>query len=276
MQTVTINPIPPILDFTYNPDQGCAPLTVTFTNTSQYADPGSYYWEFGANQGTSRAINPTYTYNEPGTYSVTLTATNVTGEVVTITKHAIIEVYDKPSAQFNLKPRIIYVPGGKLYTDNQSFGASSYLWDFGDGATSSEYEPSHTYNEAGEGRFDISLIAYNELGCSDTLKLDAAVQVMKGGQLLIPNAFSPNLSGPGSEHGQNDVFIPMMRGVTEYQLLVFNRWGELLFETTDPSRGWDGYYKGRLCQQDVYVYKIQAKFADGENITRIGDINLLR
>lgn len=276
VQTVTINPIPPILDFTYNPDQGCAPLTVTFTNTSQYADPGSYYWEFGANQGTSRAINPTYTYNEPGTYSVTLTATNVTGEVVTITKHAIIEVYDKPSAQFNLKPRIIYVPGGKLYTDNQSFGASSYLWDFGDGATSSEYEPSHTYNEAGEGRFDISLIAYNELGCSDTLKLDAAVQVMKGGQLLIPNAFSPNLSGPGSEHGQNDVFIPMMRGVTEYQLLVFNRWGELLFETTDPSRGWDGYYKGRLCQQDVYVYKIQAKFADGENITRIGDINLLR
>src|SRR5690606_32913044 len=212
VQTVTINPIPPILDFTYDPGQKCAPLTVTFTNTSQYPDPGSYYWEFGANQGTSRAINPTYTYNEPGLYSVTLTATNATGEVVTITKHAIIEVYDKPSAQFNLKPRIIYVPGGKLYTDNQSFGATSYLWDFGDGATSDEYEPSHTYNDAGEGTFDISLIAYNDLGCSDTLKLDAAVQVMKGGQMLIPNAFSPNLSGPGNEHGQNDVFMPMMRG----------------------------------------------------------------
>lgn len=276
MQTITINPIPPVLDFTYDPDKGCAPLTVTFTNTSLYADPSTYYWEFGENQGTSRAVNPTYTYHEPGTYSVTLTATNASGEEVTITKHAIIEVYDKPSAQFNLKPRTIYVPGGKLYTDNQSFGATSYLWDFGDGSTSDEYEPSHTYNEVNEGSFDVKLIAYNDLGCSDTLKLDAAVQVLKGGQLLIPNAFSPNLSGPGNEAGQNDMFMPLMRGVTEYQLLVFNRWGELLFETKDPTQGWDGYYKGKLCQQDVYVYKIQAKFADGETITRIGDINLLR
>jgi len=275
-QTVTINPIPPILDFTYNPDKGCAPLTVTFTNTSQYADPGSYFWEFGENQGTSRAVNPTYTYYEPGIYSVTLSATNITGEHVEITKHAIIEVYDKPSAQFNLKPRIIYVPGGKLYTDNQSFGASSYLWDFGDGTTSAEYEPSHVYNEAHEGSFDISLIAYNDLGCSDTLKLDAAVQVLRGGQLLIPNAFSPNLSGPGNENGQNDVFLPLMRGVQEFQMLVFNRWGELLYETKDPAQGWNGYFKGQLCPQDVYVYKIQAKFADGETITRVGDINLLR
>jgi gliding motility-associated-like protein len=108
------------------------------------------------------------------------------------------------------------------------------------------------------------------------LKLDAAVQVLRGGQLLIPNAFSPNLSGPGNENGQNDVFLPLMRGVQEFQMLVFNRWGELLYETKDPAQGWNGYFKGQLCPQDVYVYKIQAKFADGETITRVGDINLLR
>lgn len=276
VQSVTIKPVPPVLDFTYNPDRGCAPLTVTFTNTSLYADPSTYYWEFGENQGTSRAVNPTYTYNEPGVYSVTLSATNASGETVTITKHAIIEVYPRPSAQFGLKPRVIYVPGGTLYTDNQSFGATHYLWDFGDGSTSTEYEPSHTYNDAGKGSFDVSLIAYNDLGCSDTLKMDAAIQVLDGGRLLIPNAFTPSLSGPGNTSGHNDVFMPLMQGITEYQLMVFNRWGELLFETRDPSQGWDGYYKGKLCQQDVYVYKIQAKFADGETVTRIGDVNLLR
>lgn len=274
--SVTINPIPPVLDFSYAPDKGCAPLTVSFTNLSQFADPGSYYWEFGENQGSSHAVNPAYTYYEPGVYSVTLSATNATGELVQITKHAIIEVYEKPYAQFNLKPRVVYTPGGKLFTDNQSFGASSYLWDFGDGTTSTDYEPQHVYNSSDEGSFDVSLIAYNELGCSDTTTLDAAVQVLKGGQLLIPNAFSPNLSGPGNENGQNDVFLPLMRGVQEFQMMVFNRWGELLFETKNPAQGWDGYYQGKLCPQDVYVYKILAKFADGDMVTRVGDINLMR
>jgi gliding motility-associated-like protein len=273
---IEIKPIPPVLDFDYNPDKGCAPLTVTFTDKSQYADPGSYVWQFGDNQGTSRAINPTYTYYEPGIYSVTLTAANALGETSTITKHAIIEVYDKPSAQFNLKPRVIYTPGGKLYTDNQSFGASSYLWHFGDGNTSTDFEPEHTYMATDEGHFDVTLIAYNDWGCTDTLTVDAAVQVLKGGQLLIPNAFSPNLSGPGNANGENDVFLPLMRGVQEFQMLVFNRWGELLYETTNPAEGWDGYYQGRLCPQDVYVYKIIAKFSDGQMVTRVGDINLLR
>jgi gliding motility-associated-like protein len=273
---IEIKPIPPVLDFDYNPDKGCAPLTVTFTNKSQYADPGSYVWQFGDNQGTSRAVNPTYTYYEPGIYSVTLSAANALGETSTITKHAIIEVYDRPSAQFNLKPRVIYTPGGKLYTDNQSFGASSYLWDFGDGNTSTDFEPEHTYMATDEGHFDVMLIAYNDWGCTDTLKVEAAVQVLKGGQLLIPNAFSPNLSGPGNVNGENDVFLPLMRGVQEFQMMVFNRWGELLYESTNPAEGWDGYHQGRLCPQDVYVYKIIAKFSDGQMVTRVGDINLLR
>lgn len=272
--SVTINPIPPVLDFDYNPSQGCAPLTVSFTNKSLYADPSSYFWQFGNGQGTSRATNPTYTYYEPGIYSVTLSATNVTGDTVEITKHAIIEVYDKPSALFNIKPKILYIPGGKLYTDNQSFGASSYLWNFGDGNTSTEVEPEHTY--LNEGIYDVTLIASNSFDCADTAKVKAAVNVMKGGQVLIPNAFSPNLSGPGNANGENDVFLPLLRGVKDFQMQVFNRWGELLFETKDASQGWDGYYKGQLCPQDVYVYKIVAKFDDGNMITRVGDINLMR
>jgi gliding motility-associated-like protein len=277
VQSVTINAVPPIVDFTYDPSEGCVPLTVTFTNLSMYADPSTYLWEFGEDGATSRAVNPTFTYYKPGKKTVTLTASNASGEVVSVTKYDIIEVYPTVSAHFNIRPTVIQVPGGEVVTDNQSFGATSYLWDFGDGSTSIEYEPRHVYKQAGDGSFDISLIAYNDYGCSDTLKLEAAVQVIEGGRLLIPNAFSPDPSGPGSTDVQgNDLFLPIMEGVTEFQMLVFNRWGELLFETRDPSQGWDGYYKGQLCQQDVYVYKIQAKFSDGQTVTRIGDINLLR
>lgn len=272
--TVVINAIPPVLDFEYDPAQGCAPLTVHFTNLSQYADEGTYHWQFGNDQGTSNAINPSYTYNEPGLYSVTLTASNVTGEVSELTKHLIIEVFEKPSARFNLKPSIVYVPGGTLYTDNQSFGASHYLWDFGDGSTATAYEPDHTYQT--EGVFDVTLVAYNEYDCTDTATVAGAVLAQKGGELLIPNAFSPNLMGPGNTSGQNDAFLPLVRGLSEFQMLIYNRWGELLFETKDPQQGWDGYYKGKLCPQDVYVYKIMATFEDGNVITRMGDVNLLR
>ncbi|HRF34927.1 MAG TPA: gliding motility-associated C-terminal domain-containing protein, partial [Cyclobacteriaceae bacterium] len=99
-------------------------------------------------------------------------------------------------------------------------------------------------------------------------------------QVLIPNAFSPNLSatgsGGGNSDGTNDIFLPVMRGVTEFELLIFNRWGELLFESRDPERGWDGTYQGKLCQQDVYVYKVAASFANGDRVVRVGDVNLIR
>ncbi|HEY9047993.1 MAG TPA: PKD domain-containing protein [Ohtaekwangia sp.] len=273
--TVQINPIPPVLDFDYFPPAGCSPLTVNFVNKSQYADPASYHWEFGVNQGTSRAINPSYTYYEPGIYSVTLSATNALGDTVSITKSMIIEVYESPTAQFSVYPHVLSIPGDLLYTNNKSFNATSFLWNFGDSTTSTEFEPQHAYKE--EGTYDITLIAYNSSGCSDTVTVASAVLTNKSGQLKIPNAFTPNLSGPGSTNAMaNEIFIPLMRGVTKFQMLVFNRWGELLFESTNPDSGWDGYYKGVLCQQDVYIYKITVEYDDGKKFTRTGDVSLIR
>jgi gliding motility-associated-like protein len=272
--SVQIHPASPVLDFEYDPAFGCAPLTVNFTNQSQYADETTYEWQFGIDQGNSRAVNPSYTYFESGIYSVTLSASNVAGEQVQVTKQLIIEVFDKPSAQFNVKPHQVQYPGGKLYTDNQSFGATGYLWDFGDGVTSAEFEPEHIY--IAEGVFDVVLVASNTEGCSDTTRLEAGVQTVRSGQVLVPNAFSPNTSGPGNSGGQNDMFRPILRGVTEFQMLIFNRWGQLLFETTNPEAGWDGYYQGKLCQQDVYVYKIIGKYSSGEKVNKVGDIHLIR
>ncbi len=278
-QAILIDPIPPVIDFSYDPASGCVPLTVNFTNLSKFADPSTYVWEFGDGQGTSHAIDPTYTFFQPGKYSVTLSASNITGPSVTLTKLLIIEVFPKPQADFAVKPALVYIPGGILFTSNRSFDATTFFWDFGDGSNSLEQEPEHQYKT--EGLYNITLIASSVHGCSDTTVMVGAVRVQKGGQVLIPNAFSPNLSGSasgagGMSDGKNDIFLPITRGVVEFELLVFNRWGQLLFESRDPQTGWDGYYNGRLCAQDVYVYRLSAMYENGERIVRVGDINLIR
>lgn len=273
---IRINPIPPVLDFEYFPPVGCAPHTVTFVNQSKYADPTSYVWKFGNGQGTSRAIDPTYTYDWPGLYSVTLSATNGAGDTVSITKEFIIQVLESPVAQFAVYPTTpLNVPGEILYTDNRSRNATEYLWNFGDGTTSSDPEPHHKYTS--EGTFTVTLTAVNSDGCADTATLASAVTTVNHGQLLIPNAFIPNRGGPGSgDIRNNEIFLPLIQKVRKFQMLIFNRWGELMFESTNPEVGWDGYHQGRLCAQDVYIYRITTEYENGKTITRTGDINLLR
>lgn len=273
---VRINPIPPIVEFDYLPATGCSPHTVAFVNQSRYADPATYFWKFGNGEGTSRAIDPTYTYQKPGVYSVTLSATNESGDTVTLTKELIIEVWPSPSAHFAVYPTTpLNIPGEILYTDNRSINATEYFWDFGDGHTSQEVEPQHQYRE--EGTFTITLIATNGNGCADTLVMQSAVRTVNHGQLLIPNAFVPNKSGAGSRNAMNnEVFLPLIQKATKFQMLVFNRWGELMFESTDAETGWDGYFQGRLCAQDVYIYRITVEYENGRTITRTGDINLIR
>jgi gliding motility-associated-like protein len=274
--TVRINPIPPILDFDYLPSSGCAPHTVSFINRSRFADPATYLWEFGTGEGTSRAIDPDYTYNRPGVYSVTLSATNELGDTVTLTKELIIEVLRNPVAQFAVYPTTpLNVPGEILYTDNRSLNAADFIWDFGDGKTSTDFEPQHLYTE--EGEFTITLIANNGNGCSDTTALVSGVKTVKSGQLLIPNAFIPNKHGAGSGNAlNNEVFLPLVQLANKFQMMIFNRWGELMFESTNPLVGWDGYYQGKLCAQDVYIYRITVEYENGRTITRTGDINLIR
>ncbi|MBS1555831.1 MAG: PKD domain-containing protein [Bacteroidetes bacterium] len=277
-QTITILAIPPIVDFSFDPPSGCLPLKVNFTNRSRFADATTYKWDFG-DGNTSTETNPVHVYRKADKFTVTLSASNVTGQIVSQIKQRAIEVFPKPIASFDVKPRVVSIPGGILYTSNRSLDASAFLWDFGDGSTSTEVRPEYRYTQ--EGLFTIRLIASNAFGCADTTALENVVRTKKNGQVLIPNAFSPNLSGaPGaggpSSDGKNDTFLPLMRGVTDFELLIYNRWGELLFESKEATRGWDGYYNGKLCPQDVYVYKLTAKLEDGETIVRVGDVNLIR
>jgi gliding motility-associated-like protein len=270
-QQVTILAIPPVVDFAYEPASGCESLKVQFTNLTQFADPATYHWDFG-DGATSQAINPSHTYFNSGKYSVSLSASNATGQTITNTKQEIIDVYPKPIADFKVTPEVIYIPGGILYTANLSVNAMAYYWDFGDGETSTDYRPEHSYKK--DGTFTITLAASNEFGCADTIRHENVVTVIKGSQVLVPNAFSPATNGAGDGH--NDIFLPVMRGITEFEMLIFNRWGQLVFESRDQSTGWDGTFQGKVCEQDVYMYKLTVKLENGETVVRTGDVNLIR
>jgi gliding motility-associated-like protein len=122
----------------------------------------------------------------------------------------------------------------------------------------------------------------NSNGCRDTFSFTPLIKVEEKSSFEVPNAFTPNPNG-ASEDGtfdqfatNNDIFHPVVRGIKNYELSIYSRWGELLFESKDTKIGWDGYYRGKLCTQDVYIWKIKATTVDNKNINKAGDLLLLR
>ena len=274
VQTITIIPPIPVASF-QGPAQGCSPLDVQFLNFSVYGD--TYLWDFG-DGGTSTQFSPSYIYYNPGVYTVTLTVNGDGGQDVQ-TQQLIIEVYQNASAFFTVSPSTVYIPTEPVLLFNLSNFSSSYTWDFGDGNSSTEDNPQHIYTT--QGNYDITLIATNQNSCKDTFVLSAAVDALSKGDISIPNAFTPNPDGSNggiftSVDTDNDVFHPIVVGADEYELNIFNKWGELLFISLDVGIGWDGYYRNELSKQDVYIYKIKVRYLDGRSESFVGDVTLLR
>lgn len=259
------------------PDSGCSALTVNFPPITNAV---TYQWSFG-DGNISPSDNPTNIYynnsQNTKTFTVQLIGTDAYGCKDTSSK--VIKVFARPIALFQANPTLAYVPSTPVNFINLSSGAVSYFWDFGDNTFSSATNPTHNYQEAGE--YQTYLIAINSAGCVDTFYLPAKIVAELESDIDIPNAFSPNPnSGNGGSFNpndvNNDVFHPVMKGIDKYELNIFSRWGELLFVSKDINIGWDGYYKGKLCTQDVYVWKITATTLDGKKINKTGDLLLLR
>ncbi|MES2515620.1 MAG: PKD domain-containing protein [Bacteroidota bacterium] len=259
------------------PDTGCSALAVNFPAIPNVA---TYQWNFGdGNISTVGNTDNIYYNNSPTTktFTVQLIGTDIYGCKDTSSK--VIKVFAKPIALFQANPTLVFVPTSPVTLTNLSANAVSYYWDFGDGNNSTEFSPSYTYQNAGE--YQIYLVASNVYGCVDTFNLPNKIVAELESSVEIPNAFSPNPNGGsggafGSNDVNNDVFHPVLRGIDKYELNIFSRWGELLFVSKDITIGWDGYYKGKLCTQDVYVWKINATTLDGKKIAKTGDVLLLR
>ncbi len=277
---VIILPTRPVPDFEAHPTSGCAPHTVHFENKTTPGELSTYNyrWYFGDNQGSSNAVHPSYTYYEPGVYSVKLEAFSNDSLSAVAVKQALIEVYPRPVAAFDFRPKVVKLPNDPIFTTNLSYGAIDYEWHFGDGGISYDFEPQHNYLDT--GLYDITLIAITDRQCTDTARVPQAITVKMGERVRIPNAFTPSLDGPSGGYvngnGRNDVFFPVTEGVVAYHMQILNRWGQLLYESEDMNRGWDGYFNGKVCPQDVYIYRLQLKYINGREETKIGDVTLIR
>ncbi len=257
----------------------CVPGTMPFSDnsiTGNINDPITFWnWNFG--DGTfSNEENPNHNYAQPGDYLVTLTVTTSGGctnnnlsAPIAITAHPI------PTAALSINSTNLNLPYDVLILNNQSVGASSYYWEFGDGGTSTQFNPQYVYTSLGV--FQVQLIAMSQYGCVDT----TFAEVTTNADVVFPNAFTPNPNG--SQGGgydlnnlSNDIFFPYSSGVIEFKIEIFNRWGEEIFESLDIKQGWDGYYRGAICQQDVYIFKAYVKLNNGKVFYKNGDVTLLR
>ena len=268
-----IMPQEPVADF--EPDTaGCTPLVVQFRNMSENA--GSYLWDFGDKTFSSEK-NPTHIYDFPGDYIVKLTAKNIAGQS---SHNRLITVFQRPAAVFNVYPTEVVNNSQVVVFTNLSFNGVSWIWDFGDGNTSIEESPWHKYDF--EGIYKITLLVTSKDGCRDSVMYKSPVVVdYKTGNIRFPNVFKWNGTGPTGgyweENQLNDnIFRPFVTNVIEYKLQIFNRWGVLLFESSELQKGWDGYFgNANLALQGVYVWKAVGRYADGNYFNKIGDVTFL-
>lgn len=259
------------------PDSGCTPLTVRFNNV---VGVQLYQWNFGdGNTANIGNVENLFVNNTPAdrVFNVQMIATDIYGCKDTALKD--IKVFPRPNAFFKADPVQVFIPNQPVQCYNLSSGAVSYVWNFGDGGTSTETSPSHKYTQKGD--YVIGLLATSNKGCTDTFNLPGKIVALDETFVQMPNAFTPNPNGsPGPLYDpndiNNDVFHPVIRGTEKYVFSIYSRWGELLFETKNPDEGWDGYYKGKACTQDVYVWKIAATFIDGKTFNKTGDVLLLK
>ena len=266
---ITVNPLP-ISNISASINQGCVPISVVFTPDITTYD--SYSWQSN-NQNIGTTSSLAYDFISAGTYNITLTTTlNGCTSTATLANPILVDAY--PIAAFEPSSDMFTEPNQGLSFWNNSSGAQSYLWDFGDGGTSAEFAPFHLFNNNENEGITVSLVAASSLGCADSTSY--LIEFDPGLVYYIPNSFTPD----GDQY--NQTFKPQFTyGIdpSNYLLQIYNRWGELIFESKNPSIGWDGTYgsNGIQCQNGSYIYKITIKVPSRDERKVIeGHLNLIR
>jgi len=239
----------PSFSFTAAGNRGCNPLDASF---SAYAgdpvDQISYTWDFGdGTTGTGGGIS--HTYNEPDNhYTISLSGLSLTtGCSDSMTSDTLVFVYPKPIAGFTLDHSIVYNDKPEVKFKNESQNADHYLWYFNEGTTSQEVDPSYKFT--GHGYKKVLLEALNTYGCSDTISQEVLVALSR---IFSPNAFSPN-----APNAFDREFKLSQQAIKEdgYHLVILSRWNDVVFETRNEIKGWDGKLKnGDYAPAGSYVW----------------------
>jgi gliding motility-associated-like protein len=171
----------------------------------------------------------------------------------------------QPLANFSVLSSTLF-EGLPIHFQNTSYLGTSYFWEFGDGSTSTNMHPNNTYNT--HGTYIINLYVEDDLGCRDSIS--KALRILTEFYIYVPNAITPN------GNGINDVFYASTVNVVEFEMLIFNRWGELIFTANNDRFYWDGTYKGEFVQDGIYPYIIKYTSINDDEGTINGHVTVIR
>jgi len=253
-------------NFSILEDTACQPFTLTFNDSSYAWTPISYFWNFG-DGNTSSTTSPTNIYLNPGLFDVTLIVSTDSGCIDTKILHYedLITVHPKPESRFRLYPKETYFQN-HVITAKDISDVFYQEFNFGDGNIFTDRDVEYSYQDTGHYLF--SQLVITEFGCKDTS--DQTIWIKPDFFFFAPNTFTPN------GDGLNDIFFPKIAGIIEYELQLFNRWGELFFSSKSLDYGWDGTHDNKPSPIDTYSWRAEVKTVDGHIHRRIGHVNLVR
>ena len=258
LQEIRWLPVPPILLVEPSTFSGCTPLKVFFNNISKPIDSTyTIKWTYG-DGGSGTSISPTYTYEKPGVYSVNLQVTSPIGCTISRSFPNWVRVKQGTKADFDYAPQQISTFKNTVTFTDKSQNATQWQWFFDTKGYSVVQNPVFKFRDSGV--YAVKLLVSNNVGCYDSIvkRLDVIPQVT----YWLPNAFTPN------EDGHNDTYkgTGVVEGIKDFDLKIFNRWGEQIFQTSDPNEGWNGLKnnKGEPSPQGVYLCVVTYKSPRGD------------
>lgn len=266
--SVNVNQLPN-LQIGLSSNSVCPDETVYFSNLGDNDPSWTYAWDFGDGNGSNQ-MNAVHSYANSAVYPISLTVTDNNGCTSNLFDADTIVVNQQAVADFDASffHGTMMEPTIDFY--NQSINASNFWWDFGDGYNSGEAYPSHEYQEAGD--YTVTLYAYNQYGCNDSISMGVFLE--PAFELYVPNAFTPD------NDDFNELFFPKGFGIADegYTFRIFNRWGDLVFETHEMDRGWNGYINGdqMKAQDGVYTWVVIFRDERGGRHQRKGHVSLLK
>ncbi len=262
------------LNFDISTKSGCAPLKVQLSNTSSME--GTFVWNLGdGNVSSNHSIE--YFYEKAGKYPVSLKVITNSGDI--FMKLDTVYVYSNPKANFEIENEKKLAANTPVVFKNKSIEAITNEWFFGENSISKERNAAYLFKQS--GTYIVKLKVCNSNRCCDSavvsnLKINAPDYF-----IMFPNAFTPNAYGSNKGYYAlpdmtNEVFHPVAKGVKTYELKIFQaKTGALLFQSNDINIGWDGYYKEKLVDEDVYIWRVSGLYEDGSPYSASGNITIL-
>lgn len=299
-----------VANFNSNPVSVCLGKPIQFTSTSSGPAPLTYYWNFG-DATASTSTTQAHTYAAPGTYTVAHAVTSAGNCTDTIKKAVVVKAPDTTDksieickdSSFTFAGQVISAAGqySHVFTNldgcdslvrldvsispspdanftyvstlnepavftNGSTNAVTYYWDFGDSTNSTEKDPVHQYTRS--DNYTVCLTVWSANGC--IAKTCKALRAEIITAIDVPQAFTPN------GDGNNDILFVRGGGIREFTLKLYNRWGQLIFETSDLKKGWDGDFHGAKPDMESVAYVLQATFIDNKHFQKQGNITIIR